>query len=402
VGGGIAGITAALELNRLGIGAVLVEKSTFLGGHAVNLACKATDECLKCNDCLVEDKLKEASQEARMDVRLGTEIEGIERNGKGFEILLKENPRWIDPEKCTDCGLCYQACHDASCGAIVMAPSHHLHPRYAMDPGNCFSCLEQGRHPCRDVCPEDAIHPDNKEALIRLHVDGLVLATGFKPFDPKEQTRYGYGRLRNMLTAMELEKMLRFQGHVSRPSDGETPGNVAFIQCVGSRDSHIDHNYCSRVCCGYALRMALRCRHDFPDMEITLFYMDIQNFGKDFDRYYSKVKESIRLIRGLPGDFYASKDDLISVSYYDEKHHETVAEDFDLVVLSVGMTPEPSHSFFCNHLTIDSDEHGFLRPPQEGTGVVIAGSAEGPMDVSESISHAKRAALEIAHHLGVV
>ncbi|MFH1489259.1 MAG: CoB--CoM heterodisulfide reductase iron-sulfur subunit A family protein, partial [Pseudomonadota bacterium] len=188
-----------------------------------------------------------------------------------------------------------------------------------------------------------------------------------------------------------------------RPSDGLLPKSVAFVQCVGSRDAQLHREYCSRVCCGYALRMALRVSHEHPETRITLFYMDIQNFGKDFDRLYGKLKNGIRLIRSLPGDVYPSENERIAVSYYEGATRKTVTEVFDMVVLSVGMTPPPSDAFFRDSLGLVLNEDGFLRIPEglKKGGIVMAGSADGPMDVSESISHAKRAALDMVHVLGV-
>jgi len=428
IGGGIAGLTAGHELAGLGVHVVIAEKGPFIGGHAANLACKATDRCLKCNDCLVEERLKETREENRFDIRLGTEIEGVEKNGAGFRVSLRSGPRFMDPGKCNDCGLCFEKCPEAVHGAIRPAVSHHMHPSYAIDPLNCsFLKAEndarsspvwknpssaKGEGLCRDgkkgiceaTCPEGAISLDENEVYRDLEVDGIVLATGYRPFDPGESRRFNFDRFGNMVTGMELERMLRKEGGIVRPSDGVSPEKLAFIQCVGSRDSHMNHDYCSRVCCGYALRMALKVVHEHPGMRISLFYMDIQNFGKDFDRFYQEAEKKIVLVRGLPGDIYASDTDHISISYYDEERQRTVSETFGMVALSVGMMPSASHPFFRDLLGLSLDRDGFLYIPDEtgNQGIVIAGSAEGPMDVAESISHAKRAALETAQFLGVV
>lgn len=397
-------MTAAKELSRMGSGVLLVEKGPLFGGHAAYLACKATDRCLKCNNCLVEERLKEISEESRIDIRLRTEVEEIEINGERFSISLRSGPKLIDPEKCTNCGICFEKCPETDQGAIIMAPSHHIHPFYAIDPLKCAYFRQKKEGICQSVCPEGAINLNEKEEFLNLEVDGVVLATGFQPYDPEENKRFNFGRYMNMVTGMDMEKILRLKGDIFRPSDDSTPENMAFIQCVGSRDAHLDQDYCSRVCCAYALRMALRIGHEHPEIQITLFYMDIQNFGKDFDRYYREAREKIRLIRGLPGDFYASDNDRISISYYDEKTQKPVSDDFDMVVLSVGMMPSASHPFFKDILGLPLDKDGFLSMPEGfgNKGIVIAGSAEGPMDVAESISHAKRAGLEMARFLGIL
>ena len=401
LGGGIAGLTAAQELARMRVGVHLIEKGPFIGGHAANLTCKATDRCIKCNHCLVEERLKEISLKGGFEIGLLTEVEALERNGKKFQVSFRAGPKLIDPGKCTDCGICHEQCPE---GAILTAPSPHLHPFYAIDLSKCIGLQCEEKRSCQSACPEAAINLDEKEAVFNRQVDGVLLATGFKPFDPGEIKRFNFHHFENMLTEMDLERILRLKGDVYRPSDNSPPKNIAFIQCVGSRNPHINHDYCSRICCGYALRMALRIIHAHPEIQITLFYMDIQNFGKDFDRYYDEAKNSIRLIRGLPGDFYPAGNDNISVSYYDENTRRTTTEDFHLVVLSVGITPSPSQSSLKDMLGLSLNKDGFFSRPEQARekGVFIAGSAGGPMDVSESITHGKRAALEMAKYLKIV
>jgi heterodisulfide reductase subunit A len=404
IGGGITGLTAGQELARLGIEVLLVEKAPFAGGHAVHLACKATDRCLHCNDCLVEERLREIAENPDFEVLLRTEVQKVERNGKTYLVSVRSEPTLIDPRKCTDCGICFEKCPDASVGAILTAPSHHLHPRFAIEPSVCRYFRGEGENVCESSCPEGAINLDAPETSREVEVDALVVATGYQPFDPREQPRFNFTRFKNMVTATEIEKLLRLQGDILRPSDGRPPETMAFIQCVGSRDSRLNRDYCSRVCCGYALRMALRVGHQHPDLRITVFYMDIQSFGKDFERYYEEARSRVRLIRGLPGDFYVSEKERISINYYDDESRKTVFQDFDMVVLSVGMGPSPSGDFFRNALGASLNEEGFLDIPEEleNAGIVIAGSAQGPMDVSESIAHARSASLELARFLGVI
>lgn len=401
IGAGIAGLTAAQELAQMGVHVLLIERRPFIGGHAANFTCKATDKCAKCNYCLVQARLKETSRDSGFEVKLRTEVEAIERNGKMFQVSFRSGPRFIDSEKCTDCGLCYEKCPE---GAIITAPSPHLHPFYGIDPFKCTNLREKEKRSCQSVCPEGAITFDEKEEICSRQVDGVLLATGYEPFDPREINRFNFQQFENMVTEMDLERVLRLQGDVYRPSDNAPPKSIAFIQCVGSRDPHLNHDYCSRVCCGYALRMALRIIHYHPQIQITLFYMDIQNFGKDFERYYEEARNSIRLIRGLPGDFYPADNDTISLSFYDEEPRRTITDDFDMVILSVGITPSASHRFFKDMLGLSLNKDGFLTAPKQAQnkGIFVAGSAEGPMNISESITHGKRAALEMARYLGVV
>jgi heterodisulfide reductase subunit A len=401
VGGGISGLTAAWELAQWGNDVLVVEKGPFVGGHAAHLACKSTDRCLKCNDCLVEERLKSIFEKRPFDIKTRTQAIDIVKKGSVFHISLKSTPAVIDPDRCSNCGLCYQKCPDVEKGAVIMAPSHHIHPFYTIDPARC-SCREQEEAPiCRSLCPEKAITLEAKEELWSLQADGIVLASGYEPFDPEKIERFNFAHFENMITAMELEKMLRKEGRVNRLSDGAPPRNVAFVQCVGSRDSRLGHRFCSRVCCGYALRMGLHMVYSRADLEVTVFYMDIQSFGKDFSRYHEEARTKMRLLRGLPGDFYGSEDDRISLSYYDEESGKTATEDFDMVVLSVGIMPSDSNAFFEEALGCLRDSDGFLSPPDGARkeGIVLAGTVEGPMDISECITHAKRAAFEMRKFL---
>ena len=398
IGGGIAGLTAAQALSRMETDVLLVERGPFLGGHAANLTCKATVRCLKCNGCLFHDRLRAFAEEGGIDIRLMSEIENIERKKDGFNVSIRSGPTLIDPEKCTDCGLCFEKCPEAGKGAIIMAPSHHLHPFYAFDPAKCTCLQDKEIGIYQSICPENAINLTAKEEWHRVKVSGVIIATGYQPFDPREIKRFNFERFGNMITAMDLEKILRQKGDILRPTDDAHPESIAFVQCVGSRDSQLNHEYCSRVCCGYALRMALRINHDHPEIRITMFYMDIQNFGKEFDLIYREAGEKIRLIRGLPGDFYAGNNDGIAIGYYDENTKGTTSDNFDLVILSVGMVPQGSNTFFKDMLGLTLNDDGFLSFSEENMdrSVITAGSAAGPMDISESISQGKMAALEMA------
>jgi heterodisulfide reductase subunit A len=403
VGGGVAGLTAAEALAKRDVKVVLIEQGPFVGGHAAHLTCKATDRCLKCNNCLVEERLRETFQGKTFEVRAWSEILDIERVDDRFVLAGRSRSPGVDGTRCTRCGLCVERCPALSSGALLRAPSHHIEPFLVIDRSRCIdSCKDPACGVCASVCPEGAIDLSVLDTSWQLEVDGVVLATGYTPFNPEEQSRYTYRKLRNMITAMDLEQMLGSAQGIGRISDGRMPGNVAFVQCVGSRDARLGHEYCSRVCCGYALRMGLRIVHAHPEIKVTVFYMDIQNFGKDYDRLFGEASKNLELIRGLPGDFYGVEDERVRLSYFDEVGGQTVAQPFDLVVLSVGITPPSSNFFFEAKLGVGRSEDGFLMRSQamENKNVVIVGTAEGPMDVSECITHAKRAALDLLAQLG--
>ena len=200
--------------------------------------------------------------------------------------------------------------------------------------------------------------------------------------------------------------MLRTDGRALKPSNGGEAGSIAFIQCVGSRDAKLNHLWCSKVCCGSALRMAGLVKARQSEIQITFFYMDVQTFGRDFEEFYARIRKDVRLIRALPGDIYPAANDQLRVTFLDNASSETVQEEFDLVVLSVGMTPCQSIQETTGTLKLPLAATGFVeqaakRGLTSEKGVFTAGSVTGPMSISESIASAGKTAFEVAKYLGI-
>lgn len=406
IGGGIAGLTAAWELARLNLDVELVEKSSFLGGHAIQFCCKAADECQKCAACSVEKRLLEVIEEPRIRVHLRAEIGELTRNGR-FSYALSRQPLYIDSKECTNCGICLEKC--PAPGAIVRGYSKNNIPLYAIDEGKCLYFLDGSCSLCQDLCPEKAINLGQEPDHVSDKADAIVVASGFKIFDPVDRPRYGYGINKNLITALDLERMLRGKGDVARPSDNKNPESIAFIQCVGSRDHKLGHGFCSQVCCGYAMRMAEAIRHRHPEIKVSIFYMDIQNCGKNFSKFYERCKENIHFVRFMPGDIFQAEQDQLIVCYGDEKDGHAVRELFDLVVLSVGIMPGSSNASLADILELDLDKHGFFAfaDSMDSTstsrqGIFLAGTAQGPKDIADSMAQAGQAAHRVAQYLGVV
>ena len=251
IGGGVAGLSAALGLSRVGIRSVLVEKQVCLGGYAAQYACKATSACVKCGACMVMEKISRTVEDPNIDVLTGSRIDQISRT-EGFETVITQ---------------------ETSDGRT--------------------------RHQTRET-------------------GAVILACGFKPFDP-ENKPYGYKRFANVVTNLDLERMLREKSVPLRPSDGAAPARMAFVQCVGSRDARLGHLWCSKICCASALRMARLIKMRRPATEITFFYIDVQTFGQEFQRFYDDVREEVHMIRAIPGDVYRTPEDRLTVVYYDFK-----------------------------------------------------------------------------------
>ncbi|MCF8107974.1 MAG: FAD-dependent oxidoreductase [Desulfohalobiaceae bacterium] len=397
IGSGAAGLSAAVDLARWNIDVDLLEKTHFPGGHAVQLSCKAVKECVKCGACLLEEKLAFALEHPRITIHTGTQITDISK-GQRFTWNAEKQPSFIDPEACTNCGACLESCPWP--GALVHGSSRHHSPFYAIREENCRYFKDQSCQRCREVCPEGAIQLNTKRKRHAGEADAVILTTGFKTFDPKDKP-YGYGIFQNVVTNMELERMLRQNGAVFRPSDGRRPERIAFIQCVGSRDAKLGHLWCSKVCCGSALRMARFIKHRESDADITVFSMDVQTFGRDFQLVYAAMRETVRLVRAIPGDFFQTENDRLQFAYVDNQHPELVEEAFDLVVLSIGLVPNPETADLARMLGLSSPAGGFIdsaRPPVTH-GVFPAGTVKGPMGIPESIADAGSAAWQTLQYL---
>ena len=237
---------------------------------------------------------------------------------------------------------------------------------------------------------------------IDLKVSAVVIAAGIDPYDATQKAEYGYGRFKNVITAKDLDEMLRYRGKLFRPSDGKLPKNVAFFQCVGSRDESIGNLYCSQVCCAYALRLIKAIRHQYPEVRATFLYMDIQPAGTAFQQFLSSCREDkgIRFIRSLPSKVYHSAlSENLRVRFADPEAGEVIEESFDLVVLSVGMTLRKGANSLLELFGLSLTEDGFFASPPSQTGVFVAGACSGPKDIDRSILHAKSTALLVQQHL---
>ncbi len=333
IGGGIAGLCVALELAHFDVGVELVEKEDVLGGHSRQFTCKATDRCVKCGACIVEEKLKHVADNPKIKVHLGSRVEKVTNSGK-FSVVLSDNK------------------------------------------GSDHSCK----------------------------ADAVVIASGFSPFNPEDKP-YGYDRFDNVISNLDLERMLREQSLVRRPSDRKAPDRIAFIQCVGSRDANLNHLWCSKVCCGSALRMSDLIQSRQPETAITLFYIDMQSFGRNFQGFFDRVQNNVRMIRAIPGDIVKTEDDRLRSTYFDSAG-ESKEEIFDLIVLSVGLTPAMDLTKLAALFSMDLSESGFVstsdktsRPTQDG--VFAAGTVLGPMSIAESVASAGKAAWEVVAYLKI-
>jgi heterodisulfide reductase subunit A2 len=406
LGGGIAGIGTALELARQGLNVALVEKTPFFGGQAARLCCKATEECQKCGACLVTDRLKALFQEPGVTLYPHSELIGCSRDNGGFRVTLKQQPRVIAPERCVDCGLCLEECPAASQGAVVKTDITQNHPRYAVVPEHCLYFQDGSCRVCQQICPPTAraIDLEQPEKVIEVSAGAVVVATGYQAADPRCRPHYGYGRVANVITALELEDRLRRNGGSLLRPDGHSAQKVAFIQCVGSRDK--DHPYCSQVCCAYTLRLARLLKHRLPEGEIATFYMDLQNVGRNADEFLQEVSREVKELRALPGDLRATGEGAVALRFLDEETGRAVEAAFDLVVLSVGISPGGDNAPVAARLGLDLTSDGFFQAADSRhrslttePGLFLAGTAEGPRDIAGCLTQAQATARQVSLYL---
>ena len=394
LGGGVAGLSAALALSQFDLNVDVIESSPFLGGQAIRLACKATDACVKCGACLVEEKLQQALQNPRIRLFTNARLEKL-RQDHGFFYDRLQTPHRVDPDRCTFCGQCLELC---PAGAIQTGTSSGHKPFFTLNPHACINTQDEDCQACQQGCPENAIHLDQKITQDACQSDAVILATGFTPFDP-EIKPYGYRRFQNVITTLELEEKLRRTAGPLMTPKGKRIQNIAFIQCVGSRDAKLNHLWCSRICCGSSLRLARLIEWRQPDTSVTVFYIDIQNFGKNFDQFYHEAQDKFNFQRSIPADIFERNDGRLQVSYADSQTQAGQDATFDMVVLAVGLCPPKPLSDQEIPIDLRGSDEGFIRLPESGTGIFAAGAATGPMGIAESIASAESAAWSTIRYL---
>jgi len=410
VGGGIAGIQASLDLADSGFKVYLLDESPTIGGTMTQL-----DKTFPTNDCamcILAPKLVTAGRHPNIELVTNAEIRSVEGEEGHFKVKLIRKPRHVNEEKCTGCGVCAQKCPVEAIdefnqglserGAIYVKYPQAVPLVFAIDRDKCIGCGT-----CQEVCKAGAIEYDEEEKEIVLDVGSIILAPGFEEFDPSLKSEYGYGRYPNVISSIEFERILSasgpYGGMVLRPSDGEIPQRIAFIQCVGSRDAKLGNNYCSAACCMYAVKEAVIAKEHSPGVHCTIFFMDVRAYGKEFDTYCSRAKEEfgVRFVRSrvsrveeVPGS-----QNLIVRHVVDG---ESKDEEFDLVVLSVGMRPPKRVKELAKTLGIKLNKYNFCSTetfsPLETSrpGIYVCGAFSSPKDIPESVAQASGAAARAA------
>jgi heterodisulfide reductase subunit A len=345
-----------------------------------------------------------------------SEVVGIDGAEGNFTVTVRQNPRYVDADKCTACGTCAQKCprtvadpYQTGLGkrkAAYVTYAQAIPLVYAIDSANCIYFLKGKCKACQQFCPTGAVDFEQQPKDTEIRVGSLILAPGFQPYDPTPYEAYEYYGHPNVLTSLEFERLLAAtgptMGHVLRPSDDMEPKKIAFLQCVGSRDinpAHCDHPYCSSVCCMYAIKEAAIAReHAGGDLDVSIFYMDMRTHGKDFDKYYEKAKAGgINFIRSRIHSVDSLPNDDLLLGWADEQGVSR-SEKFDMVVLSVGLEINDKIKELAAKLGVELDEDGFartdsFRPVDTSVpGIYSCGVFSGPKDIPVSVMEASAAA----------
>jgi len=420
IGGGVAGIYAALEIADKGFETYLVEKEPSIGGHMAQL--DKTFPTLDCSACILTPKMVEAERHKNIQLLTYSEVKEVGGYIGNYNVKIKKIPRYVDEHKCTGCGECADACRlrdrianefEAGLGkrSAIYVPFPQAVPLiYTVDAEHCLYLTKGkcGKYPaCKEACPADAIDFEQHEEEIEVEVGTIVVATGYELLDLEEKPDYGY-KYDEVLTGLEFERLSVASGPTGGKIiiNGKEPKEVVFISCIGSRSRKEDEcEYCSRVCCMYIAKQAHLVKEKIPDARVKVLYNDVRAYGKGFEEFYNRSKdEGVEYIRKELEDPVK----IVKRNEADEKvviktiiAGENLEIEADLVVLANAIVPRRDADELAKILKISKSADGFflevhpkLRPLDTFTdGIFIAGCCQSPKDIPDSVTQAVGAAI---------
>ena len=408
IGGGIAGIKAALLIADAGYKVYLVERDLTIGGHMALF--DKTFPTLDCSICILGPLMSEIKDHPNIKLFTYSEIKKVEGYVGNFDITIKKNPRFIVEDNCVGC---FDICRDV-CPIEI---EDTFFPRKAIDipypqaiplfpnilQEYCIGCKA-----CQQACGDrNAIDFDQEPEIVQIKVGTIIVATGFKNFDPSLLAEMNYQKYPDIITTMQMERMLNndgpTKGRIIRPSNGQIPKKVSFILCVGSRNKKIHHEYCSQVCCNVAIKQAILLKTEYPDIKITIYYIDIRAVGKNCEEFYNRAREvfGIRFIKSNVSTVLKSDtNDKLLIRGEDVIENRLFENETDLAILAVGTEPADGTDELSQILNISQDPYGFLlekhlkvKPSETSVnGIYLAGMIQGPKDIPTSIVQAESAA----------
>ncbi len=418
IGGGIAGIQAALDIAEAGFAVDIVEKNPTIGGRMAQL--DKTFPTLDCSACILTPKMVDCAQSDKIDILTYSEVEDVKGFVGNFKVKIRRKARYVDETKCTGCKLCMENCPskkglnefnmNLNTRPAIYIPFAQAIPNVAViDPEQCIKLKTGKCGLCQMKCTVGAIDYTMQDKFIERDYGAIVVATGFRPINIDHFNEYGYSENKDVITSLELERLMNAAGPTDgvllRPSDGKHPKVITFVQCVGSRDlTDCGKPYCSKICCMYTAKHAMLIREKYPDTEVHVFYIDVRCPGKNYDEFYRRACEQygVDYIKGMVGKIYNENGKLmVQGSNLIENEQVTIAS--DLVVLATAIEPEPSVRKIATLLTASIDTNNFLteahpklKPVESPTaGVYLAGVCQGPKDIPETVSQASACAAKV-------
>ncbi len=410
IGGGVAGIQAALDLADAGHHVYLVEKEASIGGIMAQL--DKTFPTMDCSICVLGPKMMDVGRHPLITLMSYSEVESISGYVGNFKVSVRKKARYVDETLCNTCGKCAEVCPVAvtdefqqgfSSRKAAYIPFPQAVPSaYLIDMEHCLGNNPITCEKCVEACEKECIDLNMQDEIIELDVGVVIVATGMDIYDPTVLDEYGYTRFENVITTIEFERLIcgggPTQGHLVRPSDRQVPKRIGFIQCVGSRTDNRGYPYCSNVCCMNTIKDSLLIKEHYPDTEILVFYMDIRAYGKGFEDLYRRSKEEgVRYIRGFPGEITEDPTTKnLKIRVENTTTSKVEEHELDMVVLSVGLKPSDDLKHLTHIVNISQTADGFvmeahpkLRPVDAPTpGIFFAGSVEAPKDIKDSVTQA--------------
>lgn len=405
VGGGIGGMQASLDLADSGFKVHIVQKESTIGGTMVML--DKTFPTGDCSMCMISPKMVEVARHPNIEIHTLSMVRSVSGDPGDFTVRVAEKPRFVDPDKCTGCGLCEEKCPTKTSSefeqnlakrkAIFSEFSQAVPNTRVIDSSICLFLTKGKCRICEKVCTAGAINFDDKGKEYDLHVGAVILSPGLKRHNPWLHQELGYGRWKNVVTSLQFERILSasgpFSGEIKRPSDQKHPEKIAWLQCVGSRDPHNANPWCSSVCCMYATKQAVIAREHDNAILPTIFYMDMRAFGKDFDKYVDRAKNEYNVTyhRAMISDVREDPETTDLLVRYTGEDGKLVYDTFDMVVLSIGLEPHDDVQEFAETFGIGLNGHRFAQTsvfsPVDTTreGVYVTGTFQSPKDIPETV-----------------